>query len=174
MLGASLVGFTACGNSGQSESSAVNADTIAAVEETAVVTTTDASSEEDNNADFEQLEQAARLVFAMVLPQGVQADDFEEIVVAKCTPSFIDALKSANDFEDGSIAWWALRTMEQEGPESTSEVLAITPDGSDAVVVNYSDMGHKGSTRLVFVKSGDDYKVNSATVTYNGKNRTIK
>ena len=129
---------------------------------------------DDTVFDNDQMEAAARLVFAMVLPQGVQSDDFEEIVSSKCTPSFIDALKRENDFEDGSIAWWALRTMEQEGPSDSSEVISITTDGNDAVIVNYSDMGHKASTRLEFIKVGDECKVNSATVTYNGKNRTIK
>lgn len=138
------------------------------------ISSTDEVSDDETVFDSGQMEQAARLVFAMVLPQGVQSDDFEEIVVAKCTPSFIDALKSANDFEDGSIAWWALRTMEQEGPADSSEVISLTPDGDDAVIVNYSDMGHKASTRLEFIKVGDECKVNSATVTYNGKNRTIK
>lgn len=172
-LGLSLVCLTACGNPGQSKTM-TNVDSVAQVGETTVATETDPMSVEDNNADFKEMEQAARLVFAMVLPQGEHSDDFEDIVVANCTPSFIDALKRENDFDDGSVAWWALRTLEQEGPEDNSEIVSIMADGTDAVIVNYSDMGHKGSTRLAFIKDGDKYKINSATMTYKGESRTIK
>ncbi len=167
LIGVSFTGLVACGNSQQANASDANQNDSVAATETVEVTT-------ENDDNFGQFEHTARMVFAMAMPQGEQSDDFEGIVVAECTPSFIEALKKENDFEDGSIAWWALRTMEQDGPEDSSSIISITPDGNNAVVVNYSDMGHKASTRLEFVKEGDSYKVNSATVTYNGKERTIK
>lgn len=172
LLCVSFVGFAACGNTQSSVNSSDTTDSIVP-DIVAVVPETPAVAE-DNSANFDELQGVARRVFAMVFPVGEQSDDFEELVVSQCTPSFIDALKSQNDFEDGSIAWWALRTMEQEGPSDTSEILSITPEGKDAVVVNYLDMGHKASTRLDFVKDGDTYKINSATVTFNGKERTVK
>ena len=172
MLGVSFVGLAACGNT-QSSVSTNDRDTDIIASDTAVVAS-ETSVAEDSSTNFEELESTARRVFAMVFPVGEQSDEFEEIVVSKCTPSFIDALKRENDFEDGSIAWWALRTMEMEGPSDTSEILSITPEEDNTVVVHYSDMGHKASTRLDFVKEGESYKVNSATITFNGKNRTVK
>ena len=168
-----MFGLTACGNSVQSGTE-TNTDSNAAVEGSVVDSTSEISVEESNCVDFDQMEKTARMVFAMVMPQGVHADDFEGIVASKCTTSFIDALKAMDEFDEGNIAWYALRTMEQEGPSDISEILDVKPDGNDAVIVNYSDMGHKASTRLVFVKNGDDYKVNSAVVTYKGQNREIK
>lgn len=55
-----------------------------------------------------------------------------------------------------------------------SEILTITPDGDDAVIVSYSDMWHKASTRREFVKDGENYKVNSARVTYGAETRIIE
>lgn len=169
MLGASLLVLTSCGNNSRTASNA-NAESTVVKEDTVVA----GVMEKTTTADLDQMELIAKEVFSMVLPQGVSADDLESIVISKCTPRFIDALKRANDFDDGGIAWWALRTMEQEGPEPESYVLSITPGGDEAVLVTYSDMGHKATTRLEFIKEGDEYKVNSAIVTYNNEKRTIK
>ncbi|MBD5330983.1 MAG: hypothetical protein HDS00_03670 [Bacteroides sp.] len=169
MLGASFLVLMSCSKSSQTETNP-NTDSTVVTEETAIATV----AEETVNADFGQMESTARQVFALVFPPGEKADDFEGIVISKCTPSFVDALKRANDFDDGSLAWWALRTMEQEGPEEESSVISITSDGDDAVLVEYSDMGHKATTRLEFVKDGDDCKVNAATISFNGERRTVK
>ena len=159
------LGFMACGNSRQTSTTGGDDSSSASTE---IV-----DEPVEKVADFDQMENTSRMLFAMVLPQGIQADDFEQLVISKCTPSFIEALKSWDEFEDGNIAWYALRTMEQDG-SGENEIIAVTPDGNDAMVVEYLDMGHKGTTRLQFVKDGEDYKVNSAIVTYNGENRTIK
>ena len=170
MLGAAFIGLAACGSS-KTESMS-DTDSIVVSSDTATVDD-EAAIDDQNNSTFSQMELTARHVFALVLPVGLNSDDFEDIVIAECTPAFINALKQANDFDDGGIAWWALRTMEQEGPGET-EIFSITPDGKDAVIVSYSDMGHKATTRLEFVKDGEKYKVNSAVVTFKGEKRTIK
>ena len=178
MLGISCMGITACANNSQAtKATDSNADTVAIVESV----TEDAKAEkaevkaEETPADFDQLSTVAKMIFAEVLPGTVNSDGFEEMVIAECTPSFIQALKDANDFDDGGLAWWMLRTMEQEGPDfDNNKVISVEPAGDNSVIVNYYDMGLKASTRLDFVKVGDQYKVNSATVNYNGNSWTVK
>ena len=168
-----FIGLVACGNGQQTSGVNEPAGDSISVTVDSLVTAGEAQPMTEV-ANSEECELIARKIFALVLPQGENADGFEEQVIANCTPSFIEALQRENDFEDGSIAWWALRTMEQEGPSETSEILSITPEGNDVVVVSYLDMGHHASTRLRFVKTADGYKANSATVIYNGKERTVK
>ena len=171
MLGISCIGLSACGNGAKAESNTVK-DSVPGTEQ--AVEIVESASVEEPQANFEKMKVTAKMIFALVLPQGQSSDGFEDVVISECTPSFIEALKQMNDFDDGGIAWWALRTMEQEGPETESSVISISPDGENAVVVEYSDMGYKANTRLEFIKVDDCYKVNSASVTYNNETRTIK
>lgn len=169
MLVISMAGLAACGISSSSANDSGERSTDSSIEGTSDVTIV---SEEDN-VDFEQMEEDASIVFALVLTPEKQSDEIAGIALSKCTPSFINALKRENEYDDGGVAWWALRTMEQDGPEDDSEVISIIPDGTNAVIVNYSDMGYRAFTRLEFVKDNGEYKINSATVSYNGEERTI-
>ncbi|MDE6416582.1 MAG: hypothetical protein K2K68_06115 [Duncaniella sp.] len=166
-FGIFLTGFTSCSNSSQQSKENVETDSVSATE-----TYVEIEEAPDNN--FEQLQAAARKIMSLALNIGQNSDDFEKSVIAECTSSFIKALENENEFDDGGLPWYVLRTMEQEGPEFQSSIVSITAEGDNAVVVEYLDMGLKGKTKLEFVKDGDTYKVNSASVTYKEEIRTIK
>ena len=78
-------------------------------------------------------------------------------------------LVAANDYDDGSMALWELRTGAQDGPSDVSKVKSITKY-KDWYVVKYYDMGWKGTTKLkVSVNKGkivvSDYKRVASNVT---------
>lgn len=115
----------------------------------------DAVAEDDN---FPAQEKVARELYGKCVFGGPAASVLKKC----CTASFLKGLKAANEYEDGGYAVWVLRTGAQDG-DGPSKVTSITPDGPDAVIVKYKDMGASGSTRLIFVKEGDSWKVNGAT-----------
>ncbi len=45
-----------------------------------------------------------------------------------------------------------------------SRVISIVPGVDNTAIVNWSDMGHKGSTTFTLVKSDGEWKINNATV----------
>lgn len=172
VFGLLLAGLVSCGNAGQSGTPG-DTDTAAVSAPDAVAMTDTSAAPEDSEAGFNVQADAARIVFGMVLSPEKQSGDAEQLAVSKCTPALIAALREMNDYDDGGIAWWGLRTMAQDGPEDSSEIISVTPDGHDAVILEYSDMGLKASTRLIFVRQDDGWKINSAVVTYAGESRTV-
>lgn len=67
------------------------------------------------------------------------------------TSHFADNVKKrlveANEFDDGSMALYELRTGEQDGPSNVSKVTGIAQEDG-WYVVSYTDMGTPGSTKL--------------------------
>lgn len=81
-----------------------------------------------------------------------------------CTAGFIQRLEKANDSDSKGYATWLLRSGMQDGDGTPSRVISIVPDADNTVIVNWSDMGHKGSTAFTLVKSDNEWKINNATV----------
>mgnify|MGYP007013468691 FL=1 len=52
----------------------------------------------------------------------------------------------------------------QDGDDSPSKVTSIIPGKDNTVIVNWSDMGHKGSTTFTMIESDGTWKINDATV----------
>ena len=77
---------------------------------------------------------------------------------------FIERLEKANDSDSKGCATWLLRSGMQDGDDTPSRVISIVPGVDNTAIVNWSDMGHKGSTTFTLVKSDGVWKINSATV----------
>lgn len=154
--------FTACGhtdNVGTTENT--TDDAAPAVENVAVATeedvTTEPAPEEVKEDNFPAQEKVARELYKACVFGG-NTGKLKKL----CTPAMLKRLRNANEYDDGGYAVWCLRTEAQDG-DGPSKVVSVTPDGDDAVIVKYKDMGHSGSTRLVFVLDGDTWKVDNAT-----------
>lgn len=52
----------------------------------------------------------------------------------------------------------------QDGDNTPSEVLSIVPCLDNTVIVNWTDMGHKGSTTFTMVETDGEWKIDDATV----------
>lgn len=81
-----------------------------------------------------------------------------------CTADFLKRLAKANDYDTKGYATWLLRSGMQDGDDTPSEVLSVVPGKNHTVIVNWTDMGHKGSTTLTLVESDGEWKINDATV----------
>lgn len=81
-----------------------------------------------------------------------------------CTSSFLKRLENANDYDTEGYATWLLRSGMQDGDDSPSRVLSIIPGAENTVIVNWSDMGHLGSTTFTMVESDGQWKIDNATV----------
>ena len=81
-----------------------------------------------------------------------------------CTADFLHRLERANDTDSKGYATWLLRSGMQDGDDTPSRVLSIVPGADNTVVVNWSDMGHKGSTTFTLVESDGGWKIDHATV----------
>lgn len=81
-----------------------------------------------------------------------------------CTDAFLRRLAEANGYDAPGYATWLLRSGMQDGPDLPSEVLSIVPADGNTVIVNWSDMGVKGSTALTLIESGGRWKIDNATV----------
>ena len=81
-----------------------------------------------------------------------------------CTADFLQRLENANDFDTKGYATWLLRSGMQDGDDTLSKVLSITPGNNNTVIVNWSDMGHEGSTTFTLIESDGEWKIDNATV----------
>lgn len=81
-----------------------------------------------------------------------------------CTADFLQRLENANDYDTKGYATWLLRSGMQDGDNSPSEVISIVPGNDSTIIVNWSDMGHKGSTTFTMIESDGEWKINNATV----------
>ena len=81
-----------------------------------------------------------------------------------CRPAFLKRLRAANTFDAPGYAIWLLRSGMQDGDDTPSEVLSVTPRGNHTVVVEWTDMGHIGQTTLTMVESEGAWKIDNATV----------
>lgn len=161
---AAILAVTACGQSktetADTDTQKITVDTAldvvnpidTPVQESAVAE--EAPAAEDN---FAAQEKVARELYTKCV-FGSSTSTLKKL----CTQSMLSKLKAANEYDDGGYAVWTLRTGVQDG-DGPSKVTSITPDGEDAVIVKYKDMGTPGSTRLLFVREGDTWKVNGAT-----------
>lgn len=141
----------ACGHKNSSNSKQVDSAATVPVDSAAIK---DSIEKADSAAVVAYLEKLYNLVLN-------QKGDEKEL-----TSNFSSEMKkrliAANDYDDGSMALWELRTGAQDGPSDVSKVKSITKD-KDWYVVKYTDMGWKGSTKLkVTVDNGKivvtDYK----------------
>lgn len=105
---------------------------------------------------------AQQRVVARELYEKVVLGGFDMSLLKQlCTDSFVDRLRKANTIYESGYAVWLLRTGVQDGPGS-SEVLDVKNEGPYTVLVTYSDMGYRGSTRLIMVRENGVWKVDNA------------
>lgn len=163
LLAISMCVLGACSSKASTESDTTAIDSVA---DTTVVAE-EAPAEEDNSV-FEAQKGVAEAVMNVAL--NISSD--EKVAKSNCTKSFIKALQNENEFDDGGIPWYCLRTMEQDG-DGSSKIVSVEPSGENAVEVKYLDMGNEGKTVLHLVESDGAWKVNSAEITYKGSTRKI-
>ncbi|MDE6417605.1 MAG: hypothetical protein K2K49_00140 [Duncaniella sp.] len=99
----------------------------------------------------------ANLVFGTATDPGFKISDI-------CTDRFLSRLAEANDYDTEGYATWLLRSGMQDGDDTPSEVLSVTPGEGNTVVVRWSDMGHQGSTTLTMTRADGTWKIDGATV----------
>ena len=97
------------------------------------------------------------LVFATVKDSNFNISDI-------CTADFIQRLEEANDFDTKGYATWLLRSGMQDGDGSSSRVISVFPGADNTVIVNWSDMGHRGSTTFSMIETDGGWKISNATV----------
>lgn len=81
-----------------------------------------------------------------------------------CTAEFIQRLEKANGFDSKGYATWLLRSGMQDGDDTPSHIISIVPGADNTVIVNWSDMGHLGSTTFYMTESDGKWKINNASV----------
>lgn len=112
-------------------------------------------------ADFTEIEKSVREFYA----GAVFGENTDSTFMAQfCTAEFMRKLSDAYDYDSPGYATWLLRSGMQDGDDSPSEVLTVTPGAGNTVVVEYSDMGHKGSTTLDMAEDSGRWKINGCSV----------
>lgn len=81
-----------------------------------------------------------------------------------CTADFIQRLEKANGFDFKGYATWILRSGMQDGDDTPSHIISIIPGAYNTVIVNWSDMGHIGSTTFYMIESDGEWRINNASV----------
>lgn len=155
IIATAALALTACGKQDNSAAKAGD-DTSATPAEAVEAAAADADPMSD--PDFLAQCDIARDFFN----NAVLAGNDPMLVESYCTAGLCKKLKELNEYDTDDYALWYLRTGEQDG-DGDSSVTEIIPDGTDSLIVKYLDMGHKGSTRLSFVKEDDTWKIASAT-----------
>ncbi len=74
----------------------------------------------------------------------------QEFAVANATPKFIDELRDANDFDDGGLALWLMRSEAQDG-DDIQVVKSVAPDGDGWYTVDINDMGNELTVHVFMV-----------------------
>ena len=92
------------------------------------------------------------------------AKDTDFNIADICTSDFIQRLKKADDSDSEGYATWLLRSGMQDGDDTPSKITSIIAGANNTVIVNWSDMGHIGSTTFSMIKTDGKWKINDATV----------
>ena len=111
---------------------------------------------------FSEIEPKIKQLYENLVFATAKDPDFN--ITDICTADFIERLEKANDSDSKGCATWLLRSGMQDGDDTPSRVISIVPGVDNTAIVNWSDMGHKGSTTFTLVKSDGVWKINSATV----------
>lgn len=167
MLCMSAFAVVACGKSEKSVDSEENTANV----ETTDSTSNAAATAENTEQDLAAQKEAAKTIMTVALNLE-NASALEKKAEELCTPVLLRALREANEYEDGSVAWFALRTGYQDGPEDDSSILSVDKNGENEICVGYSDMGHHGQTILYFVKDEGVWKAHKAEQIIGSDKRT--
>lgn len=92
------------------------------------------------------------------------AKDTDFNIADICTSDFIQRLKKADDSDSEGYATWLLRSGMQDGDDTPSKITSIIAGANNTVIVNWSDMGHIGSTTFSMIKTDGEWRINDATV----------
>ncbi len=111
---------------------------------------------------FSEIEPKIKQLYENLVFATAKDPDFN--ITDICTADFIERLEKANDSDSKGYATWLLRSGMQDGDDTPSCIISIVPSADNTVIVNWSDMGHKGSTNFTLVKSDGEWKINNATV----------
>lgn len=111
---------------------------------------------------FPSVEEKIRHLYENLVFETAKDPDFN--IADMCTAGFIQRLMKANDFDSEGYATWLLRSGMQDGDDSLSKIISIVAGANNTVIVNWSDMGHIGSTTFSMIKSDGEWKINDATV----------
>ncbi len=111
---------------------------------------------------FSEIEPKIKQLYDNLVFATTKDPDFN--IADICTADFIERLEKANDSDSKGYATWLLRSGMQDGDDTPSCIISIVPSADNTVIVNWSDMGHKGSTNFTLVKSDGEWKINNATV----------
>ncbi len=111
---------------------------------------------------FSEIEPKIKQLYENLVFATTKDPDFN--IADICTADFIERLEKANDSDSKGYATWLLRSGMQDGDDTPSRIISIVPSADNTVIVNWSDMGHKGSTNFTLVKSDGEWKINNATV----------
>lgn len=111
---------------------------------------------------FSSIEAKIKQLYENLVFETAKDPDFN--IADICTAGFIQRLEKANDFDSEGYATWLLRSGMQDGDDSPSKIISITAGANNTVIVNWSDMGHIGSTTFSMIKSEGEWKINDATV----------
>ena len=111
---------------------------------------------------FPSIEEKIKNLYENLVFETAKDPDFN--IADICTAGFIQRLKKANDLHSEGYATWLLRSGMQDGDDSLSKITSIVAGPNNTVVVNWSDMGHIGSTTFSMIKSDGEWKINDATV----------
>lgn len=111
---------------------------------------------------FPSVEEKIKNLYENLVFETTKDPDFN--IADICTADFIQRLKKANDLDYEGYATWLLRSGMQDGDDSLSKIISIVAGPNNTVIVNWSDMGHIGSTTFSMIKSDGEWKINDTTV----------
>lgn len=111
---------------------------------------------------FPSIEEKINNLYENLVFETAKDPDFN--IADICTADFIQHLEKANDLDSEGYATWLLSSEMQDGDDSLSKIISIVAGPNNTVIVNWSDMGHIGSTTFSMIKSDGEWKINDATV----------
>lgn len=111
---------------------------------------------------FPSVEEKIKNLYENLVFETAKDPDFN--IADICTADFIQRLEKANDLDSEGYATWLLSSGMQDGDDSLSKIISIVAGPNNTVIVNWSDMGHIGSTTFSMIKSEGEWKINDATV----------
>lgn len=114
------------------------------------------------NDQFPSIEKRINRLYENEVFYNVEDKDFD--ISDICTADFLKRLSEANEYDTDGYATWLLRSGMQDGQDIPSKVISVVPGENNTVIVNWSDMGLKGSTTFTMVKSDGQWKIDNATV----------
>lgn len=118
-----------------------------------------AAAEAQAQAEADSLAREQKVIDFITDMYNLKQFESEKWLRSHCTDKVMRKLRADYDYDDGGLATWDFRSMNQDGPSNVHKIVEVKPIGDGWYQYDFIDMGTKGSHKVLIIEDGDGFKI---------------